>query len=127
VASFNRIILIGELVGNPESRSSMEGSALTKFKLSVTRPGGVGNDLIDVVAWRDQAEAASQNFKQGDLVLVEGKIQVRSFQNQAGERNWATEVVANKVQLFGGKKVSAPAAVSSGTEVEELPEDDLPF
>ncbi len=122
MANLNRIILIGELVNNPDLRSSMDGAAIAKFNLSVTRPGAGGSDFIDVVSFRNQAEA-SQQLKQGDMVLVEGRIQIRSFENQSGERNWVTEVVASNLQPFRPKAKT----VASNEEVEELGDDNLPF
>ena len=133
MSNLNKIILIGRLVDNPESRTSMEGVAVTKFRLAVNRPAGAGVDHIDVISWRSLAEVASQHFKRGSLVLVEGRIQIRSFENQSGERNWATEVVAKKLQALDSKtsaeKTAAAAALpeSGFEEIEELPEDDLPF
>jgi len=129
VANLNRIILIGKLLDNPEVRSSMEGTGIAKFKLSVTRFGGAGSDVVDIVAWSNQAETAGRELKQGDMALVEGRIQIRSFTNQAGERNWATEVVASDLKpfAFSKKAVATAAAKSSDDEIEELPEDDLPF
>lgn len=126
MANLNRIILIGQLSDNPEARSSMEGTAVAKFTMSVARPAGAGNDVVPVVAWGNQAEIAGQQLKKGSIALVEGRIQIRTFESQSGERNWVTEVVASSVQPFGGK---LPAAVKTAgeEEVEELPEDDLPF
>lgn len=103
-------------------RSSMEGTAIAKFSLSVARPGTEGNDYIDIVSFSSQADA-SQQLKQGDMVLVEGRIQIRSFQNKSGEKNWATEVVASNLKPF---KIKAKTAVVN-EEVEELGGDDLPF
>ena len=125
MANFNRIILIGELVDNPEARSSMDGTAITKFKLSVARSFGTGSDFVDIVSWRNQAEIASKQLKKGDMALVEGSIQIRSFNNQSGERNWVTEVVATSLQPFVQKQ--PVVAKAKEEEIEELPEDDLPF
>ena len=127
MSNLNRIILIGNLLDNPESRTSMEGVSVAKFRLAVSRPGGVGTDVIDVIAWRNMAEVVAEHFKKGSLVLVEGRIQIRSFENQNGERNWVTEVVARKLRSLEGRAAAAKAPVSHFEEVEELGEDDLPF
>jgi len=99
---------------------------MAKFTLAVNRPFG-GTDFIDVVAWRQDAEAC-KNFKKDQMVLVEGRIQIRSFEDQAGQRRWATEVVARVVQGTSG---STPMPQASGPK-ETLVEDaglasDLPF
>jgi single-strand DNA-binding protein len=70
-------------------------------------------------------------FKKDSSVLVEGRLQVRSFEEKAGTRKWVTEIVASNVQFADGQvvpeQVAAPAAAVADEEVEELPEDDLPF
>lgn len=115
MANVNRIILIGRLTADPEVRSTMDGQAMAKFRLSVGRPQG-GADLIEIIAWGRQAEAARDHFKKGKLALAEGRIQIRSFDDQAGQRRWATEVVASRVQLLD----AAPAG-------QPVPGDDLPM
>ncbi|MFC1637481.1 single-stranded DNA-binding protein [Candidatus Margulisiibacteriota bacterium] len=126
MANLNRIILVGRLTADPEGRSTMDGIPMTKFRLVVARPFG-GTDLIDVIAWRKAAETCSQYLKKGKLALVEGRIQIRSFEDQAGQRRWATEVVARNVSMLDKSPVenNQPAG-------EEAVEDadlasDLPF
>ncbi|MFC1496048.1 single-stranded DNA-binding protein [Candidatus Margulisiibacteriota bacterium] len=129
MSNLNRIILIGKLENDPESRTAMDAVAVTRFCIAVSRPAGSGVDYIDIVSWRAMAELANQKLKKGSTVLVEGRIQIRSFENQSGERNWVTEVVAGKLQPLETKTAVKAAAASSKVdfEVEELPEDDLPF
>jgi single-strand DNA-binding protein len=111
----------------------MDGIPMTKFKLAVARPFG-GTDFIDVIAWRQVAEACSDHLKKGRLALVEGRIQIRAFEDQAGQRRWATEVVARNVQMFD-KSPALPAGRQVGGDqaaVEETVGDadlagDLPF
>ncbi|MFH1542278.1 MAG: single-stranded DNA-binding protein [bacterium] len=128
MANLNRIILIGRLTADPESRSTMEGLPMTKFHLSVDRPQG-GADLIDIVTWRNIAEAASQTLKKGNTVLVEGSIQIRTFNDQAGQKKWATEVSAKNFRLIDSTKVSAPARPEQNEDVVDDSElaSDLPF
>jgi len=147
VANLNRIILVGRLAADPEARLTVEGLAMTKFRLAVTRPtagsGDNGVDFIDIVAWRRLAEVCGEYLKKGRLVLVEGRIQNRSFEDQAGQRRWVTEVVArNMTMLDGGKGAGdgVPAAstiaeaheAKPGAEEEDFVDDtdlegDLPF
>jgi len=135
VASLNRIILIGTLTKDPESRSSIDGTPMTKFNLAVNRFLGSKQsavDFIDIVAWQRLAEISAQYLKKGSLVLIEGRIQVRSYEDQSGKRKWVTEVVANDLQMMPGKMQepmveTAAEPVAIEEEVEELPEDDLPF
>lgn len=131
MANLNRIILVGRLTADPEARSTMEGLPMAKFHLAVNRSFG-GTDFIDIVAWRKEAELCRDHLKKGQLVLVEGRIQVRSFNDQSGQRRWATEVVARTIQPMGkslSQTSSQPVQVASGEEpVDDLGlAGDLPF
>ena len=120
MANLNRIILVGKLTSDPESRSTTEGIPLSKFRLAVNRPQG-GADFIDVVAWRQVAEICAQQFKKGQMVLVEGRIQIRSFEDQSGQRRWVTEVVAGKAQMLENSKVQEEEVMSEGDLASDLP------
>ena len=139
MANLNRIILIGNLTNDPEVRFTVEGVQVAKFQLEVDRfvqenaPKQV--DYIDIVAWRRLAEICGQYLKKGKPVLVEGRIQVRTFENESGARKWATEVIARSIKLLAGavkEQPSGPTIPGVADEVpgvEELPEEesDLPF
>ena len=143
MANLNRIILIGRLTADPEGRTTTDGLAVTKFRLAVERPVAGAQkednvDLIDIVTWQRLAEVCSQYLKKGRLVLVEGRIQNRSFEDQSGQRRWVTEVVArNMTMLDKGqgaadkgreeeKMMAPPAAGEEVVDDAEL-ESDLPF
>ncbi len=134
MANLNRIILVGRLVADPEARSTVNGLPVAKFKLAVNRSQGAGTDLIEVVAWRGLAESCADFCRKGQLVLVEGSIQVRSFEDQTGQRRWATEVVARELRMLEKSSVNAKAQ-TPGAEAghdEEAVDDsdwgsDLPF
>ncbi len=135
MANLNRIILVGTLTNDPEVRFTVEGVQVAKFQMAVDRFVQEGapkqTDYIDVVAWRRLAEICGQHLKKGRPALVEGRIQVRSFENEGGARKWTTEVVARSIKLLGSavKEQSAPAQADEVPGVEELPEEesDLPF
>lgn len=145
MANLNRIILVGRLAADPESRATMEGLPFAKFRLAVSRPiagGATATDLVDIVAWRKLAEICGQYLKKGRLVLVEGRIQNRSFENQAGQRNWVTEVVAGNITMLDqistssvespGASAPAPALEAAAEADEDVVDDtdlasDLPF
>jgi single-strand DNA-binding protein len=103
----NRIILIGRLVADPELKYTPSGIAVAQFRIAVDRP--LSNearqagqekqaDFIDIVAWRQSAEFASQYLTKGRLVAVEGKLQIREYQTQDGQRRKAAEVVADNLK-----------------------------
>ena len=143
MANLNRIILVGRLTADPEGRTTTDGTAVTKFRLAVERPvAGVkredNTDLIDVVAWQRLAEVCAQYLKKGRLVLVEGRIQNRSFEDQSGQRRWVTEVIArNMTMLEKGQGTAGPGqpdekALVAPPADEEFIDDsglegDLPF
>ena len=143
MANLNRIILIGRLTTDPESRTTTDGLAVTKFRLAVERPVAGAQkednvDLIDIVTWQRLAEVCAQYLKKGRLVLVEGRIQNRSFEDQSGQRRWVTEVVArNMTMLDKGQgmadkgreqeKTMAPPAAEAELIDDSGLESDLPF
>jgi len=131
---------VGRLVADPESRATVEGQAVSKFKLAVTRPGigqGEANtDFIDIVAWGKLAEVCTQYLKKGKLTLVDGRIQNRSFEDQSGQRRWVTEVIARSMTMLdraATEKVPAEMATENiSATAEEVVDDtelegDLPF
>lgn len=148
MANLNKIILVGKLLADPETRLAMDGVSVTKFKMTVSNYPGSDQDIsnIEVVAWRRLAEVCGQYLRKGKLVLVEGRLQIRSYEDQSGQRKWTTEVIANNMQMLDSKQAPAAMELSSDLsavvrqrrtevevqkpeeeEVEELPEDDLPF
>lgn len=127
MASLNRIILIGKVSGNPESRYTEGGSPMTKFRLAVQRFVREGQsptfDYIDIVAWERLAELATESLKDGNTILVEGRIQNRSFDAENGEKRWVTEVVARS---FRNMDKAAGIANNPAENPFDAP-DDLPF
>ena len=129
MANLNRIILIGRLTADPEVRFTVEGTPMAKFSLAVDRVHREGVDFIDVVAWRRLAEICGEYLKKGRLVLIEGRIQVRSFEIESGGRRWTTEVVARNMQMLEkAKAVEKMPMPEEEPMAEEIPqEEDLPF
>ena len=135
MASLNRIVLLGKILSDPESRFTVDGKSVAKFNMPVGNGFNQAPGIIEVVCFGKLAEVCGQFIKVGTNVLVEGRIQIRSFNDQGGNRKWVTEIIASDVQLVDSAKsisethAAAPVAQkdSSEEEVEELPEDDLPF
>ncbi|MBU0573473.1 MAG: single-stranded DNA-binding protein [Candidatus Margulisiibacteriota bacterium] len=121
MANLNKIILVGRLTADPEARFSVDGLPITKFCLAVNRFGDKQTaDFINIVSWRKVAEVCGQYLKKGQLVLVEGRIQVRSYDDQGGKRKWVTEVAARVVKMLGrGKDASEQSAPEPDMTVEE--------
>lgn len=101
----NRVILIGRLTRDPELRYTPNGTATTTFNLAVDRPFTNGNgereaDFISIVTWRQLAETCANYLRKGRLTAIEGRIQVRNYENNEGKRVYVTEVVADNVRFL---------------------------
>lgn len=105
----NRVILIGRLTKDPELRYTPAGVAVAQFTLAVDRPfsrdSGGGErereaDFIPVVTWRQLAETCANYLRKGRLAAVEGRIQVRNYENNEGRRVYVTEVIADNVRFL---------------------------
>ena len=101
----NRIILIGRLTRDPELRYTPAGVAVTQFTLAVDRnfTGQNGEreaDFIPVVTWRQLAETCANYLRKGRLTAVEGRIQIRNYENNEGKRVYVTEVIADNVRFL---------------------------
>jgi len=104
----NRVILIGRLTRDPELRYTSSGVAVTQFTLAVDRPfssqGGEREaDFIPVVTWRQLAETCANYLRKGRLTAVEGRIQVRNYDNNEGKRVYVTEIIADNVRFLESK------------------------
>lgn len=101
----NRVILIGRLTKDPELRYTPAGVAVAQFTLAVDR-GFSSNreereaDFIPVVVWRQLAETCANYLRKGRLAAVEGRIQVRNYENNEGRRVYVTEVIADNVRFL---------------------------
>ncbi len=137
----NTIILIGRLTRDPEMRYTASGIAVSRFTLAVDRPftnqqGEKETDFIDIVTWRKLAEVVTNNLGKGRLVAVEGRLQIRPYETQDGQKRRATEVVAKNVRFLDWPKdkrnsdsnenESATDEEIPGVEVSYNP-DDIPF
>lgn len=131
----NRITLIGRLVKDPELRYTPAGQAVVSFALAVDRPftgqsGERQTDFIDIVAWRKLAETVANHLQKGRLVAVEGRLQIRSYQTQDGQKRKAAEVVADNVQFLDRPKSGGTSGGEQSDEIgreAELSDDDIPF
>lgn len=105
----NKVFLQGRLVADPELRHTQSGTAVATFRLAVDRDfkdkdtGEKKTDFINVVAWRHTGEFVSRYFTKGRMALVEGRMQVRQYDDRDGNRRYATDVVAENV-YFGDSK-----------------------
>jgi single-strand DNA-binding protein len=159
MASLNSVTLLGNLTRDPELRYTPQGTAVATFGLAVNRryqqEGQQREEVcfVDIVAFGRQAETVNEYLAKGNLALVEGRLQWRSWETPEGQKRSKHEVVANNVQFMprgsGGQNAEAyqparPAAQSrpsappsgpppmgnSGRFDDSFPppdDDDLPF
>jgi single-strand DNA-binding protein len=126
----NRSILIGRLTRDPDLRYTPNGVAVASFTLAVNRAKAEGvlkADFIPVVVWQKQAEHCANYIGKGSLVAVEGRIQVRNYENKEGKRVYVTEVVAENVRFLDKRGAADTNAASKIGHEVEFTEDDIPF
>ncbi len=105
----NRIIIMGRLTRDPELRHTGSGVPVATFSLAVERDfrdkasGQRVTDFIDVVAWRTTGEFVSKYFQKGRMAVVEGRLQMRDWQDRDGNKRRSAEVVADNV-YFGDSR-----------------------
>ena len=124
----NRVVLIGRLTRDPELRyTSGNNAAVCNFTIAVDRgfTGQSGEreaDFIPVVVWNKQAENVKNYLNKGSQVAVEGRIQVRNYDDQNGQKRYVTEVIASNVEFLGSKNSSSNTS-SDSENVEPTPYD----
>lgn len=140
---YNKVILIGRLTADPELRFTQSGLPVASFTLAVNRvfsnkQGDRETDFIDIVVWRGLAETCSNNLKKGFMIAVDGRLQIRSYDDKQGIRRKVAEVVAENVRFLDRGRGSGSQYNqgqgqqhnnSNEDEFSEVPftEDDLPF
>lgn len=135
----NHIVLIGRTTREVELRYTPNGVAVATFDLAVDRPTTNANgeretDFIRIITWQKTAENCANYLKKGRLVAVEGRLQIRNYQTQDGQKRRVAEVVASFVQFLekanqegGQAQQSAPAAPSGGDDLGGFDLNSLPF
>ena len=144
MVSFNRVVLAGNLTRDPELRFTSSGIPVCEFGLAVNRVRSKSEevDFFDITAWRELGETIANYKKKGDPILVEGKLQYRTWEAQDGSRRSKVDVVADNVQFLGrGEGGEAGTLASAGgqraranqrssrddVELNEEDFDDIPF
>lgn len=126
----NHITLIGRLTKDPDLRYTKDGKPVCSFTLAVSRPFGKDEaDFINCVVWGKSAENVSKYVGKGRQLAVEGRLQIRSYDGNDGQRKYVTEVVCERTEFLGGEggqKQKKAKQQDFGTEVS-FSDDDLPF
>ena len=139
----NKVLLVGRLGNDPEVRYFENDSAVANFSIATTevRKDKEGNRVETtewhrIVAWRSLAKIVEQYVKKGSLVLIEGKIRSRSWDDRDGNKRYTTEIVADNLKMLDRRdsangddngSVSAQPQVEEGVPAAVDGSDDLPF
>ena len=102
----NKVILVGRLTKEPELRGTQTGKSVASFTLAVDSGFGDNKktDFIPIVVWGNPAEFCAKYLTKGSKILVDGKIQVRNYDNKEGKKVYVTEVIAFSVEGLDNKK-----------------------
>lgn len=113
----NHVVVMGRLTRDPELRRTQSGTAVTSFSIAVERDfkgqdGEKATDFFDVTAWRNTAEFVSRYFSKGRMVVVDGRLQSRKWEDRDGNRRTSIEIVADNCYFGDSKKESSAPAPS---------------
>lgn len=136
--NLNKVILAGRLTADPELKMTTNQITVTSFSLAVDRKTSKEaekkTDFINVVAWRHTADFITKYFRKGSPICIVGTIQTRSWEDQHGNKRYATEVVADEASFVESKSSSEQSGLMPNVtsqaipNFEEIPPDeDLPF
>ncbi len=154
--SVNKVILVGRLGRDPETRYTSGGQAVANFSVATDESYKDRNgerqkrtEWHKIVVWGKQAEIAQQYLKKGSLVFIEGRIQSREWQDKEGQKRTSFEIVATNFRMLGGRgeggsmaagagagasraedhdqSVPADDTFASGASGPEISDEDIPF
>jgi single-strand DNA-binding protein len=148
----NKVILIGNLGADPETRYMPSGSAVTNLRIATTdqwkdKESGENQERTEwhnVAMFGRLAEISAEYLRKGSQVYIEGRLRTRKWQDRDGNDRWTTEIVANDMQMLGGRTqggADAPARGGERRSAEDAPsrsaersaapvedfDDDIPF
>lgn len=124
MASVNKVILVGNLGADPETRYMPSGDAVTNVRIATTdrykdKQSGEMKELTEwhrVAFFGKLAEIAGQYLRKGSQVYIEGRIRTRKWQDQSGQDKYSTEIVADQMQMLGGRQPSGGSDDGSDSE-----------
>jgi single-strand DNA-binding protein len=145
--SVNKVILVGRLGKDPETRYTSSGQAVCNFTMATdeTYKDRAGErqkrtEWHRIVVWAKQAEIAQKYLRKGSLIFVEGRIQTRQWDDREGQKRTSVEIVANNFRMLGsrsegsggGPSMNQAEPEAPGSAAEELPpaevsDEDIPF
>ena len=124
--AYSKTIFVGNLVRDPELRTTQSGKSVCSFTLAVKRRRQDETDFHNCVAWDKTAEVISTHFHKGKEMLVEGEIQNRSYTDKDGNKRWVTELKVDSFSFVGRKESGGDSGNDDWQDVSGS-NDDLPF
>jgi len=128
--NLNKVIIVGNAVDAPEMRTTQSGQQVANLRVATNRmwkdaqgQRQKSSEFHGVVLWGRLAEIASQYLQKGSLVLIEGRLQTRSWEDSSGQKKYRTEIVAEAMQLGPRLTSGQPTQESSLTEASEGKEE----
>lgn len=134
MSGVNKVILIGNLGADPETRYTQSGDAVTTIRVATSESWKDKNtgqkqektEWHSIVMWRGLAEIAGKYLAKGSKVYIEGKLQTRKWQAQDGSDRYSTEIVAHTMQMLDSRRDSVPAASDVGQAFQSTIEEPRP-
>ena len=139
----NKVILVGNLGADPETRYMPSGSAVTNLSIATSeqwkdKQSGEQKERTEwhkVAMFNRLAEISAEYLRKGSQVYIEGKLRTRKWQDRDGNDRWTTEIIADEMQMLGGRGGGGSAPMSSGSGPASAPpqpstdefDDDIPF
>ncbi len=139
----NKVILVGNLGADPETRYMPSGSAVTNLSIATSeqwkdKQSGEQKERTEwhkVAMFNRLAEISAEYLRKGSQVYIEGKLRTRKWQDRDGKDRWTTEIIADEMQMLGGRGGGGSAPMSSGSAPSSAPpqppadefDDDIPF
>lgn len=136
MASVNKCIFIGNVTKDPEIRYAPSGDGIANFSIAVNESWKDKNgqkqervEFVNVVAYRKLAEIIGEYLRKGASVYIEGKMQTRKWQTKDGQDRYTTEIIADQMQMLGGKGGATGKPQGQEAQSNDFPDDelDVPF
>ena len=128
----NRCVIIGRLTKDVDLRYTPAGKAVASFTLACDRPfknaqGERETDFIPCIVWGKQAENCANYLSRGKMAACDGRLQIRSYEAQDGQRRWVTEVVCDTVRFLSPKNAGNEFDSGDSMGQVDFSDDDIPF
>ena len=126
----NRVVIMGRMTADPEVRCTQSGTAVTRFTVAVDDDykdanGNKATNFIDCVAWRQTAEFVGKYFAKGKLIIIEGKLTTRPYEDKDGKKRKAQEVRVDAVSFAGDRNDAQPKGTDKTPTADDLGDFEL--